>query len=154
MAQTPESKGTIEDEPIASSEHGVLYRTMGIWRIATLRKDHWWNLQGGILGASGLLGPQIAQKIKSIRASISVLIRLMRDVWDVAPYHFLCWLGFSFVGSMETTVDLYVNTYTLEMVLHPHTRLPVRKHINTDSRPCVTNSSNCLCLKERQIPQL
>ena len=71
------------------------------------------------MGTSGLLGPQIAQKIKSIGTSISILIRLMRDIWEVAPYHFLCWLGFSFVGSMETTVELYVNTYTLEMVLHP-----------------------------------
>jgi hypothetical protein len=119
MAQTSGSKDKSDDEPVASLEDGVLYRTMGIWRIATLRKDHRWILQGGILGASGLLGPQIAQKIKSIGTSMSILIRLMRDVWDVAPYHFPCWLGFSFVGSMETTVDLYVHTYTLEMVRRP-----------------------------------
>jgi hypothetical protein len=118
MAQTPESKDKKEDEPVPSLEHGIRYRTMGIWRVATLRKDHWWNRQGGIIG-TGLLRPQIAQKFKSIRASLSILVRLMRDVWNVAPYHFLCWLGFSFAGSMESTVDLYVNTYALEMVLYP-----------------------------------
>lgn len=116
MAQTPESKDKKEDDPDASPEHGILYRKMGIWRIATLRKDHWWNLHGGIMGTSGLLGPQMTEKFKSIGASTSVLIRLMRDVWDVAPYHFSFWLGSSFVKSMETTVDLYVHTYTLNMV--------------------------------------
>jgi len=120
MTQTPESKDKREDEPVepvAALEHGIRYRTVGIWRIATLRKDHWWNRQGGIIN-TGLLGAgaQMAQKIKSIGASISVVIRLMRDIWGVAPFHLLCWLAFSFTGSMETTVDLYVNTYALEMV--------------------------------------
>ncbi len=120
MAQTPESKDKKADEPVAPLEHGILYRTMGIWKIATLRNDPWWNLQDGIMSTRGLFGPQIAEKFKSIGASISILIRLMRDVWDVAPYHFLCWLGSSFVKSMETTVDLYVNTYTLNMVPYHH----------------------------------
>ena len=120
MAQTPECKEKRADEPDASLEHGILYRTMGIWKIATLRKDHWWNVQGGIMGTrGGPLGPQIAEKFKSIGVSISIVIRLMRDVWEVAPYHFVCWLGSSFVQSMETTVDLYVNTYTLNMVWYP-----------------------------------
>ena len=119
MAQTPESKDKKDDDPDASLEHGIVYQKLGIWRIATLRNDHWWNLQGSIMSTRGLLGPQITEKFKSIGASTSIVIRLMRDVWDVAPYHFLFWLGSSFVKSMETTVDLYVHTYTLNMVTPP-----------------------------------
>ena len=119
MAQTPESKDKRAEEPVASLEHGILYRKMGIWRIATLRKDHWWNVQSSIMGPHGHLGPRIAEKFKSIGASVSIVIRLMRDVWEVAPYHFLVWMGSSFVQSMETTVTLYVHTYTLNMVWCP-----------------------------------
>lgn len=116
MVQTPDSKDKTEDEPVASLDHGVQYKNMGIWRIASLRKDYWWKRQGGII--NGLVVAKIAQKIKALRASASVVMKLMRDIWDVAPFYFFCWLVFTFAGTMETTIDLYVSTYTLEMVFH------------------------------------
>ena len=117
MAQTPESKeGKTEDERVTPLDHGIRYRTLGIWRIASLRKDPWWNPQSSSSIIDGRVVSQVVQKIKSVKESIRVLIRLMRDIWDVAPFHLFCWLGFTFAGSMETAIDLYVSTYTLGMV--------------------------------------
>jgi len=114
MVQTPESKDKTEDVPVASLDHGIQYQNVGIWRTARLRKDYWWKRPGGII--NGLAVSQLAQKIKAIRTSASVVMKLIRDIWDVAPFHLLCWLVFTIVGSLDTAVDLYVSTYTLEMV--------------------------------------
>ena len=116
MAQTPESKDKTENGPITPIDNRIRHWNVGIWKVASLRKDYWWNRYGGII--NGLTIPQIAQKIKSIRESASVLIRLMRDIWGVAPIHLMCWFGFTFVASTETAINLYVSTYTLEMVCH------------------------------------